>query len=92
MFNMRSTRRAARRGVHQCLLEPLERRRLLSANVSVSVTNGELYLTGDSANDSLVIDQVSLSATQFRVSSGDGLTTINGKTSASVFSRLPALA
>jgi len=86
MSQIRFNRRAARRGAGRCYLERLESRRLLSANVTASVANGELYLQGDYLSDSVVIDQAGLTSTQLRVSSGDGLTTINGKTSPSVFS------
>ena len=54
------------------LLEGLETRTLFSANVVGSVTGGILSLKGDSYNDNIVIDQVGLTGTQFRVSSGDG--------------------
>ena len=73
------------------LLEGLEARTLFSANVVGSVSNGILTLKGDSYNDSIIVDQVGLTGTQFRVSSGDGKTLINSHSAAVVFSNVTGL-
>ena len=86
------TRRAPRRPRNTSrLLEGLEARTLFSANVVGSVSAGILSLKGDSYNDNIVIDQVGLTGTQFRVSSGDGKTLINGKSAAVIFSNVTDL-
>ena len=84
MKTLRRNRCSTPRGAR--LLEQLESRLLLSANVAASVSNGVLYLTDSGCYDSVLIDQASLSATQFRVASGDGVTTINGTTAPLTFS------
>ncbi len=57
-------------------LEPLESRRLLSGNVTASVANGSLTLSGDGESNAIVLDQAGLNADQVRVT-GTGGTTIN---------------
>ena len=79
-------RRSPRRLVASRFLEALESRTLFSGNVLASVSNGVLDLTGNNLANSIVVDQASLTTTQLRVSSGDGSTTINGKTAALIFS------
>ncbi|MGN6370636.1 MAG: beta strand repeat-containing protein [Phycisphaerae bacterium] len=73
------------------VLEALETRTLFSANVVGTVTNGILSLKGDNYSDSIIIDQAGLSGTQFRVSSGDGKTLINGQSVAVIFSDVTGL-
>ena len=59
-------------------LERLERRLLLSGNVTVEVVDGNLVITGDDQDNSIDIDQAGLPEGQFRILRGDLDTTING--------------
>jgi hypothetical protein len=59
-------------------IEPLEMRLLLAGDVAVSAVNSTLLLTGDGDNNYVVIDQNGLGPDQYRISSGDGTTTVNG--------------
>jgi hypothetical protein len=58
-------------------VELLESRDLLSGNVAVSVTDGDLIILGDALDNQIRIDQAGLAAGQFRIS-GENLTSING--------------
>ena len=67
------------------VLEPLERRMLLSGNVTVLVSGVDLIVTGDGDDNNIRISQDGLLYTdQFELSSPDG-TTINGGVGPRVF-------
>jgi hypothetical protein len=85
-------RHTIRRNVSSHLLDPLESRWLLSASMTASVSNGLLSIQGNNSNTSVIIDQAALGTTQFRVSSGDGTTKINGQTAPLIFSGVNGIA
>jgi hypothetical protein len=58
-------------------IEILESRNLLSGDVSVTVSGGDLVITGDALDNQVRIDQIGLAPGEFRVS-GERLTNING--------------
>lgn len=65
---------------HQWLpMEMLEARQLLSGNVLASVSRGMLTVRGDRVANAIIIDQENLSPEQYRIRSGDGITTVNGQ-------------
>jgi len=86
------TRRSSRANKSHAFLEQLESRLLLSGNVTAGVSAGLLSVQGGSNNNSIIVDQSGLAAGQFRVSSGDGTTTINGKSSPQIFSAATGIA
>jgi hypothetical protein len=65
-------RKAIRLGV-----EVLESRNLLSGDVTASVVNGDLIITGDALDNQLRIDQLGLAAGEFRIT-GERFTNVNG--------------
>jgi hypothetical protein len=73
---------------HRLGFESLEGRLMMAGNVNVSVSGGDLVVTGDSAGNVLGITQVvqngALVAGKFSVEGSDG-TTINGQTGAQTF-------
>ena len=64
------------RGRNGFLFESLEMRRLLAGNVSASVHDGRLILTGDDAGNSFIIERQD-DRTAFLLTPTDG-TTLNG--------------
>ena len=74
MFQRHAARRSARRTQLAVAAEVCEARQMLTGNVTGSVINGDLVLTGDNANNAVLILQVS--PTEFRVLGREG-TTIN---------------
>jgi hypothetical protein len=58
-------------------VELLESRHLLSGEVTASVVDGDLIITGDALDNQLRIDQLGLGAGEFRIT-GDRLTNVNG--------------
>ena len=85
MTSLSPRRRSLQRHRTSRIMEQLESRVLLSANFATHVTNGLLYVQGDNGNDNVVIDQASLSPGQFRVASGNGVTTINGQSAGALW-------
>ena len=85
MKSKTNMRRSIRRNGSRCLLEQLEARTLFNGNVTASVASGILNLQGNNLNNSIVVAQTSTSTTGFTVSSGDGSTTINGKSTPQAF-------
>jgi hypothetical protein len=76
-------RRAIGRNLSRCFLEQFESRTLFNGNMTASVSNGVLDLQGNNLNNSVVIQEISPST--FTVSSGDGTTTINSKSTVQTF-------
>ena len=86
MLGRRPPQRAKAQVAHRSFsLEPLEPRQLLAGNVTAEVVRGSLLVTGDDADNDIVIDQVGLPADQFRITSGADATTINGLAGPLVF-------
>ena len=58
-------------------VELLESRSLLSGDVTVSVADGDLIVSGDAQANHLRIDQLGLGAGEFRIT-GESFTNVNG--------------
>jgi hypothetical protein len=71
-------------------LDNLERRVMLSANVSATVVGGILTIVGGAAANAIVMDQTGLTATRVRISGTSG-TTINGQPGPLVLSGVSGL-
>lgn len=64
--------------MHQAtVFEALEARTLLSGDVTAALVRGNLVLTGDVEDNSIVVNQVAGTAS-YTITSGDGTTTVNG--------------
>ena len=77
---MKASAKKAEIPARQCggrlVLEALEERIAPAGSVSVLVSNGSLIVTGDSAGNDIVIDNVGLDTGELRISSGGDATTI----------------
>src|SRR5262245_5938215 len=72
------TRAVSNRPRHRRLvLERLESRVVLDGNVNAFLSNGNLHIIGDWADNQILITQSSMRS--FTISSRDGSTTINGQ-------------
>jgi hypothetical protein len=69
-------------------IETLERRRLLAGNVTASVVDGSLVITGDSSANSILIQGELLDRNSLTITSPDGETLINGDTFPAGFSNI----